>query len=164
MVKFLTALAAMAPGMRFEMTPEVLAFYELTLSKYPESSLLACVPELGLRAFFPRPHDFKEMIDPEGPTIEDRAQAAFAQFKAYVAGDKLALVDNLAAEASQGIFDLYSLKHASEKELIGYGFEFRAAYRVLAEKQKAQDNIELIEARASGIIGEAAKQLGMSNE
>lgn len=163
MEKFLTALTALSltPGMRVEMTAEVLGIYEMTLSKYPEEQLLACIPEMGLRPFFPRPSDFKDMIDPEGPPIDDRAQAAWVQLKGQAWGQRGAPDDLLYHQAMIGVCSLYNITHATEKELIGYGFEFRAAFRVLAEKEKADNTIAMIERRAAGMIGEAAKQLDM---
>ena len=161
MDKFLIALTALAPAMRFDMTAEILSAYELTLSRYPEERLLACIPELGLRHFFPRPSDFKDMLDPEGPEIEDRAQAAWSQLKAQAWGQRGAPDDLLYQEAMRGICDLHCIRQASEKELIGYGFEFRAAFRVLAEKEKTEDTLALIDSRAAGLIGEASKSLDM---
>ena len=140
---FTRALTAVAVHFGKEMTNELMDSYLFALEDYDDADLVKCCKVLIKGKFFPRAHDFIELIDGPQLSIDDRANEAWSAICANAWGKVYFPADPTAAKALLGVCDMYMIRNADEKELKSYGFQFRANYRMAVERAEADHHRQI---------------------
>lgn len=137
MKNFCRALAAVAVHFNEKMTKERIESYIFALGDRDEDELVRACGILIKGRYFPRAHNFIEVLDGPEESVDDAANAAWSKLQTHVWGWRELPKDGLITLAMDGACDCYMIKHGSEKQVIGYGFAFRANYRRLLERDRA---------------------------